>query len=203
MPPPDRADAGNQAKPVYEQDENENRREKPKRFADEIPADDSFQEIVETLHQPFPKILRSARDRLNPAGGDLGEDNDAERDNPGHQHWVGDCEFANLDQGQRFEGNSVVFGRFRRESRRRQQRAGSQSQDRYQNITRAHFICRQGHRHPARDLPRSEIEQWILTTVTKPVFGWMTRDFRRIFRPDHQALWPDAKSLQPAPQFLL
>src|SRR5205807_6768168 len=40
MSPADRSDAGNQAEPIHEQNENENRREKPKRFPHQLAPDD-------------------------------------------------------------------------------------------------------------------------------------------------------------------
>src|SRR5438874_523653 len=76
MAPTDRADAGNESEPVNKQNENENGGEKPKGFADQFAPDDVFQKIVETFDQPFPKILRPARDWFDPASRDLRENDD-------------------------------------------------------------------------------------------------------------------------------
>src|SRR3954467_13586177 len=47
MTPADCSHAGDETKPVYEQDEDENRSEEPKRFLHQIRADNASQEIVE------------------------------------------------------------------------------------------------------------------------------------------------------------
>ena len=67
--PAHRANAGNQTEPVCEQNEDENRGEEPEGFLYEVMADDAFQEIVKTLHQPFPEILRAGRDVLHVSSG--------------------------------------------------------------------------------------------------------------------------------------
>ena len=64
MSPADGADAGNQPKPVSEEDENEDGGEEPERFLHQIAADDALEKIVETFHQPFPKVLHTGRDGL-------------------------------------------------------------------------------------------------------------------------------------------
>jgi hypothetical protein len=58
-----------QAEPICEKDENENRREEPKRFFDQVRPNDTLEKIVKTLNQPFPEILRAGRDFLNSARG--------------------------------------------------------------------------------------------------------------------------------------
>src|SRR5437667_627928 len=63
--PADCSDSGNEPKPVHEQNENENRREEPKRFFHQIAADNALKKIVKTFHQPFPKVLRTTRNRLD------------------------------------------------------------------------------------------------------------------------------------------
>ena len=82
MTPSDGPDSGNQSRPVRKQNEDENCGEKPKGFLHQIPANDAFEKIVETLHQPFPKILGTARNRLDVTGRHLGEKDHADRDNP-------------------------------------------------------------------------------------------------------------------------
>ncbi len=49
MSPADRSDPGNEPEPVHEQNENENRREKPKCFLHELAADNALEKIVKTL----------------------------------------------------------------------------------------------------------------------------------------------------------
>src|SRR6266478_2565893 len=51
--------------PEQEKNKNENRREEPKRFFHQIAADNALKKIVKTFHQPFPKVLRTARNRLD------------------------------------------------------------------------------------------------------------------------------------------
>ena len=49
MPPTDGAHAGNEALPVRGQNENENRRKKPKCSLHQMRADDAFQKRVQPL----------------------------------------------------------------------------------------------------------------------------------------------------------
>src|SRR6266850_2456612 len=86
--PPDCSDPRNQSEPIYEQNKNENCGKKPKSLLHEVTADDVFQKIVQTLNQPFPKVLNPARDGRNPPRCDLGKNDDAGGDDPGHQHRV-------------------------------------------------------------------------------------------------------------------
>src|SRR6266404_6896517 len=88
MTPTDRSDPRNQAAPVYEQNKNENGREKPKPLPHQFTADDVFEKIVQPLNQPFPEVLDSTRDRFDPPGRGLGKDDDRGRDNPRYQHGV-------------------------------------------------------------------------------------------------------------------
>src|SRR4029077_6913801 len=48
--PADCSDSRNQSEPVHEQNENENRRKKPKSFCHQVTADDVFQKMVQTLN---------------------------------------------------------------------------------------------------------------------------------------------------------
>src|SRR5207244_4658237 len=68
MSPTNCSDSRNQSEPVHEQNKNENCGKKPKSLSHELTADDVFQEIVQTLHQPFPKILNPVWDGLNLPG---------------------------------------------------------------------------------------------------------------------------------------
>src|SRR5205807_8710354 len=52
--PADCSNSRNQSEPVHEQNKNENCGKKPKSLLYEVTADDVFQEIVQTLNQPFP-----------------------------------------------------------------------------------------------------------------------------------------------------
>ena len=71
MTPADGADAREQAEPVQEQDENEDRGEEPEGLLDQIAPDHVLEKIVETLHQPLPEILETRRDRLDFSRGEL------------------------------------------------------------------------------------------------------------------------------------
>ena len=53
-------------------------------------ADDAFQKAVEALDQPFQEVLRAVRDLLHVARRELGEDDEAQGDDPGDHHGVGD-----------------------------------------------------------------------------------------------------------------
>src|SRR6266436_4633036 len=66
--PADCSDSRNQSEPVHEQNKNENCGKKPKSLLHEVTADDVFQKIVQTLNQPFPKVLNPVWDGLNPPG---------------------------------------------------------------------------------------------------------------------------------------
>src|SRR5438128_7480412 len=101
MPPADRADPRNEAEPIYEQNENEERGEKPKRFADKIAPDDALEKIVKTLNQPFPKILNAARDRIDFSRRQLRKNDDRRRHDPRHQHRVCHGKLADLKDRRR------------------------------------------------------------------------------------------------------
>src|SRR6266567_3886963 len=62
--PADCSDSRNQSEPVHEQNKNENCGKKPKSLLHEVTADDVFQKIVQTLNEPFPKILNPVWDGL-------------------------------------------------------------------------------------------------------------------------------------------
>src|SRR5437667_12545302 len=49
MAPADGPDAGYQTKPVQKQNENEDRRETPERLFHQLPADNIFEQLVETF----------------------------------------------------------------------------------------------------------------------------------------------------------
>src|SRR5204863_1498992 len=100
--PPDCSDSRNQSKPIHEENKNENRGKKPKSLSHELTADNVFQEIVQTLNQPLPKILNPAGDWLNSPGCDLCKNDDARGDHPGDKHRVCDSEAAELNKHLRF-----------------------------------------------------------------------------------------------------
>src|SRR6516225_9895728 len=50
VPPPNRANPRNEAHPIGGENENENGGEEPKRLFGQMPADDSFQKLVQALH---------------------------------------------------------------------------------------------------------------------------------------------------------
>src|SRR6478672_8878661 len=97
MAPTNGADSGNQSKPVHEENKNENCGKKPKSLSHELTADDVFQEIVQTLNQPLPKILNPAGDRLNSPRCDLCKNYDARGNHPGDKHRVCDSEATELN----------------------------------------------------------------------------------------------------------
>src|SRR5438874_2105167 len=90
LAPADGAHARNESKPVCEEDEDENRGKKPKRLLHKVGAEDAAKKVIETLDQPLPEILRAIGDRFHFASGELGEDDDADSDDPGHEHGIGD-----------------------------------------------------------------------------------------------------------------
>src|SRR5262245_25036178 len=100
--PADCSDSRNQSKPVHEQNKNENRGIKPKSLSHEVTTNDVFQKVVQTLNQPFPKILNLARDGLDLSGCYLGKNDDSGGDQPGHQHRVCDSEPAEVNKHLRF-----------------------------------------------------------------------------------------------------
>src|SRR5436190_18118267 len=69
--PTNSSDSWNQAKPVHEENKNENGRKEPKSLGHQVATDDVLQKAVQTFDQPLPKILNSARDALNAPGCDL------------------------------------------------------------------------------------------------------------------------------------
>ena len=77
---------GKQPKPIQEEDENEDRREKPEGLLDQLGADHVLEEIVETLHEPFPEILQTSRDRLKLARREPGAHENSSGHDPGHHH---------------------------------------------------------------------------------------------------------------------
>jgi hypothetical protein len=98
MAPADRPDPGKEAEPVYKQNKNEYGREEPERLADKIAPYDVFEKVIKTFHQPFPKILDTARDRLDSARRYLSKNENPHRHNPRHQHRVRDRKLADVNQ---------------------------------------------------------------------------------------------------------
>ena len=67
---------------------------------DQVTADDAFEQAVEALEQPFQQVLRAARHLAHFPRRDLCKEDQAQRDDPRHDHGVGDRkaeEAADLD----------------------------------------------------------------------------------------------------------
>ena len=67
-------------------------REEPERPLDQVRADDALEQVVEALDQPLEKVLRAAGHLRHAPRRELREDDQADRDDPGHDHRVGDRE---------------------------------------------------------------------------------------------------------------
>src|ERR1700720_1775551 len=103
MTPANRSYTRQQPEPVDEQNENENRGEKPKRFFHQIAANYALEKIVETLYQPFPKILDATGQWRDSSGRGLRKNDDPRSDNPRHQHRVCDRKLPDLNDRGRFQ----------------------------------------------------------------------------------------------------
>ena len=115
MSPAHRPDSRNQSRPVGEENENENGGEEPERFLHQLAPDDRLEKIVETFHQPFPKVLRTGRDGFDISGRDLREEDYRQRDNPGGKHRIRYRKFPDLKKRRGLERKSFVFGWFGRQ----------------------------------------------------------------------------------------
>ncbi len=91
------------------EDEDEDRGEEPEGLLHQVATDHRFEEVVETLHHPFPEVLQSGRHRLDFPRRHLRADDDARGDEPGHQHRVCDREWTDLKERWRIERQRVVF----------------------------------------------------------------------------------------------
>ena len=80
-----------------------------------LSPDDSFEKIVETFHQPLPKVLRTGRDGFDISSRDLREEDYRQRDNPRDQHRICNRKFADLEKGRGLERKSFMFGGFGRQ----------------------------------------------------------------------------------------
>src|SRR5262245_51314558 len=98
VPPANSSDSRNQSKPVYEQNKNENRGIKPKSLSHELTANDVFQEIVQTLNQPLPKVLNPAGDGLDPPGSKLCKNDNAGGYDPRYQHRICDPKATEMNK---------------------------------------------------------------------------------------------------------
>ena len=92
MSPSDRADAWNEADPVGGENEDEDGGKEPERPLDQVPADDALEETVEAFHEPFQEVLRAARNLGHASRRQLGEHDEAEGDDPRHDHGIRDRE---------------------------------------------------------------------------------------------------------------
>ena len=122
MSPANGADTRNEPEPIYEQNENEDRGKEPERLLDQIASDHAFEKIVKAFHEPFPKILRSGRHRLDFARGGLREHNHSGGHDPSHEHRIRKREFPNVIKFSGLQRKRLVFflgrstGRFRSRS---------------------------------------------------------------------------------------
>src|SRR4029077_13372323 len=91
--------------------------EKPERFLHQLPSDDPLEKIIETFHQPFPKVLRTGGDGSDISGRNLREEDHRQRDNPRDKHRIRNRKFPDLKKGRGLEGKRFVFGWFCRQSR--------------------------------------------------------------------------------------
>src|SRR6266436_2470040 len=92
--PSHHAKSRNQPGPIREQNEDEHRRKKPKCPLNQMMPDNSFQKIIQTLHHPFPEVLRSVGNVFHVARGKLRKNNEANGDDPRHHHGIGNQEGA-------------------------------------------------------------------------------------------------------------
>ena len=67
-------------------------REEPERPPDQVRTDDAFEEAVEALDEPLQEVLRAVRHLLHVPRRELREDDEADGDDPGDDHRVGDRE---------------------------------------------------------------------------------------------------------------
>jgi hypothetical protein len=109
MPPADGPHAGDQAKPVREQDQDEDRGEEPKGLLDQFGTHDALQQPVQALDQPLPKILRAIGHGPDLPRGIAGEQDQAEGDHPGHHHGIRHRQRPKLEQRHGGLGQAVVL----------------------------------------------------------------------------------------------
>src|SRR6187455_1271836 len=79
-------------------------------FFYELVANNFFKKIMETFHQPLPKILETRRNDLNFTGSDPGKNNESQGYHPRHHHRIGNRKRANMEQVHRCSGKSMVLG---------------------------------------------------------------------------------------------
>src|SRR5262249_59136557 len=87
-----RAHAWNESEPVCRDDENEDRGEEPERAPHQMRTDDALEKAVEAFDQPFQEVLASFGYLLHVARGELRKDNEADGNDPGDDHRIGDGE---------------------------------------------------------------------------------------------------------------
>ena len=127
MSPAHRPDSRNQSRPVGEENEDENGGEEPERFLHQLPSDDPLEKIIETFHQPFPKVLRTGRDGFDISGRDLREEDHRQRDNPRGKHRIRNRKFPDLKKRRGLERKSFVLGRFGRQRRYRRDQSSNRA----------------------------------------------------------------------------
>ena len=105
----DAADAGDEAEPIREEDEDEDGGEEPEGFLDELMADDALEEVVKALDEPLDEVLRAVGDFLHVTGGELGEDDDADGDDPCDDHGTGHGNGPGMEKDRGKEGKALLF----------------------------------------------------------------------------------------------
>ena len=86
MSPANRADAGNEAKPIDEQNEDEDRGKEPERLFHQVTPNHALEKIVKALDKSFPEVLQTFRDGSDFSRSQLRADNDPGGHNPGDDH---------------------------------------------------------------------------------------------------------------------
>lgn len=109
MPKADGADTGDEAKPIREEDEDEDGGEEPEGLLDELMADHALEEIVEALDKPLDEVLRAVRHFLHITGGDLRKADDADGDNPRHHHGTGHRDGPHMEKDGRIERQALLL----------------------------------------------------------------------------------------------
>src|SRR5260221_9256989 len=90
VPPPDRADSRDQTEPIRKKNKDEDGREKPECSLGQMRTDDSNQEFVQCLDEPFQEVLCPTRNLLHFSGRQLGKYDQTDSDHPTDQHGIRD-----------------------------------------------------------------------------------------------------------------
>src|ERR1043166_6159601 len=90
MSPPHSAYAGNKPNPIGGKNEDENSGKEPEGPLGQVWSNDSGQELVKSLEQPFQKILGAPGDLLHASCGELSKYDQAHGYDPADNHRIGD-----------------------------------------------------------------------------------------------------------------